>query len=133
MKKAFIVLLVLVMAFTFAGCKNKVPGMSRPKPVQILPKELSDPSGPALIVDTDGNGIVARSVEGNKPVFEEEHPAQHTADRVVKGTKMVVEAKPFDGYKFKKWTVNDKDYSTDTQITVTVDKDLNIMAYFDEK
>ncbi|MBR0308377.1 MAG: hypothetical protein IJH92_05750 [Mogibacterium sp.] len=86
----------------------------------------------SLIIETEGIGNIARTVEGTPLEFDDEYPPNQIIDHLVKGTTLTIGAKESeDGWKFAKWTVNGEDYSTDEQTTITADEDLQIMAVFE--
>lgn len=97
----------------------------------MLPDDVLDMDGPLVVINTEGIGNIARTVEGTDLVFDDEYPPSQIIDHLVKGTTLTIGAKPTeDDWEFVKWTVNGEDYSTDSETTVTADEDLQIVAVF---
>ena len=150
MKKSLIVLvsLLMVLSMVFAACsKNENQSAAEDQTVEdqtaedsseesegMLPDDVLDMNGPLVVISTEGLGNIARVVEGTPLEFNDEYPPSQIIDHIVKGTTLTIGAKPTeDDWEFVKWTVNGEDYSTDEQITVTADEDLQIVAVFEFK
>lgn len=93
--------------------------------------ESLDMDGFLVTIDTDGMGQVAHAEEGLTFAFDDEYPKQSTMDHVADGTKLVIGAKAYDGWRFVKWTLNGEDYAADEQFTYTVTEDAAFVAVFD--
>jgi hypothetical protein len=150
MKKSLVILLslLMVLSMAFAACsKSEDQSASEDQTAAdqtvddsskelegMLPDDVLDMNGPLVVISTEGIGNIARTVEGTDLVFDDEYPPSQIIDHLVKGTTLTIGAKPTeDDWEFVKWTVNGEDYSTDEQITVTADEDLQIVAVFEFK
>ena len=134
-------LMVLVMASVLGGCGSSKPASdegTEPEVERIsdtgeapFSDESLDMEGCLLRINTDGMGQIARAEQGRTLAFDEEFPTQSSADNLKEGTSVVIEAKPDEGWKFVKWTMNGEDYSTDEQFTYTVTEDVEFKAVFE--
>ncbi len=121
-KKLIVVSLLMVLVLVLAGC-----GSSEPE--EDASEEAA--AGYTVFINTEGMGQVAYSTDGETPAFDDEYPQQSAQVMVEPSGEIVLGAKADEEWKFIKWTMNDEDYSTDEQITVTVTADMNLVAYFD--
>ena len=117
MKKLLLLSIVVMMAL-FAGCAKK--------------EEQVDPADLCLVkVETDGIGLVAAAQEGETLEFDETMTSTSAYMNVPKGTVLTIGAKEsVDEFKFSKWTKNGEDFSTDYQVTVTIDEPTDFIAVF---
>ena len=117
MKKLLLITFALMMLL-MAGCTKK-----------------EDPAGTEDLVlikiETEGIGQIAVAKEGEELKFDEQYPTTSAYMNVDKGTVVSMAAKPqVDDYMFVKWTKDGADYSTEDQITVTVDAPMDFKAVF---
>ncbi len=82
-----------------------------------------------LHIGVDGVGSIAYAEEGEELVFDE-YPYQDTHVNLLDVTGVMMGARPGEGYKFVKWTKDGEDFSTEDQILVTVDADVEYIAVF---
>lgn len=143
-KKYFYPLIMLAILVVLSGCGNTSGQESTPDAADTsvdmmsgddddypISEESLDMNGYLVTINTEGLGQVARAEVGRKFAFDEEYPAQSTADHLAEGTKLLIGAKADDGWKFVKWTLNGADYSTDEQFEYTVTEDAEFVAVFD--
>ena len=125
LKTLSLIVLVFVGMVVLTGCKTKS--------VEVVSPSISNNStGVLLKINTEGLGQVKYFVnEENKTEFNDEYPTQSAATKVEENTKVVVEAKPNEGWKFVKWTKDGKKYSTDSKVELTVKKDIELVAVFE--
>ena len=116
--------------FNKAADSSETAAGSDEEDMPISPESL-DMNGYLVRLDTDGMGQVARAEEGRTLKFEDDYSVMSTADHLAEGTKLMIAAKPDDGYSFVKWTLNGDDYSTDEQTTYTVTEDADFVAVFE--
>ena len=86
-----------------------------------------------LRVNIEGQGQISIVEEGKEPVFSDETPYQSAAESTTPGKKFTVGAKAEENFNFIKWTLDGKDYSTENPVTVTVEKDMELIAVFEPK
>jgi hypothetical protein len=82
-------------------------------------------------INTEGVGQFAYAVEGEEVEFDEDFPTQSAVENLTEPRTYVIKAKPDEGWKFVKWTKDGKDFSTDEEITVDVDADVEYIAVFE--
>ena len=121
MKRILSLMLVLVMILALGACG----------------KEAAEPAGSeaddlvTIMVNIKGvDGNVAITDDGTEPELDPEFPAQSAYMNVEKGTVVKILAEPEEGYRFFKWTVDGKEYSTEPLITVTAEEDTEFIAEF---
>lgn len=117
MKKLLLLIAVMLLAMT--GCAKK--------------EEEATPSGDTVLIQvtTEGLGRIAVADGEETPEYDPEFPAQSSYMNITPGSKVTMLAVEDDPqYKFTKWTKDGADYSTDMQITVTVDADVAYVAVF---
>lgn len=116
--KKLLLLSIVVMMVLFAGCAKK--------------EETVDPADLCLVkVETDGIGLVAAAQEGETLEFDETMTSTSAYLNVPKGTVLTIGAKEsVDEFKFSKWTKNGEDFSTDHEVTVTIDEPTDFIAVF---
>jgi len=117
MKRIMTLLIVLIM-FVATGCSNKQEPVS--------PDELC-----LVKVETEGIGQIATAQGEEELVFDDEFPVTSSYMNVVAGTqvKMAVRQNNQD-WMFVKWKKDDADFSTEAEITVTVDEPVSYLAVF---
>ena len=109
---------ILLMLILISGCTKKQ-------------EPITDENGVLIRVNTEGIGIIALGVYGGDPEFDPEWPAQSAGAYVLPGDTAKIAAKESDeGWGFVKWKKNGVDYSTDPEITVTVDEEVEYVAVF---
>ena len=87
-------------------------------------------------INTEGMGQIAWAYEGETPEFDKDYPIQSAVVNGAYGQKIAIAADEdpsVKGFVFSKWTLDGKDFSTDKQIEVLVDKDAEYIAVFDAK
>jgi hypothetical protein len=82
-------------------------------------------------INTEGVGQFAYAVEGEEVEFDEDFPTQSAVENLTEPRTYVIKAKPDEGWKFVKWTKDGEDFSTDEEITVDVDADVEYIAVFE--
>ncbi len=82
-------------------------------------------------INTEGLGSFAYGLEGEEVEFDDEFPTQSAVDNLTEPRTYVIKAKPDEGYKFVKWTKDGEDFSTEPEITVDVDSDVEFIAVFE--
>lgn len=87
----------------------------------FVPMEMPEVTVVAHI-NTEGMGQIAYALEGEEPEFDDEYPAQSALLNLEGPETYVFAAKADEGSKFVKWTKDGEDYSTDAQITVTLEE-----------
>ena len=98
--------------------------------VACTPKSASNENG-TIDVSFDCNGggfLTAVDYKGNFLVGSE-NVSGYTINLLEPAT-YIVKANPNDGMMFAKWTKDDKDYSEDSEITITCDADAKYDAVF---
>ena len=117
--RKFLFLLVMVLCSSSALCNEPISDKS------------IDMNGFLVIINTEGSGQIARAEEGRTFKFNDEYPAQSSVDHLADGTKLVIGAKPADGWRFVKWTLNGEDFSNETLLHYTVKGNANFLAIFE--
>ena len=85
-----------------------------------------------LKLNTEGLGQVSYYVNNiNKKGFNDEYPNQSLYTRLKKGSKVTIDAKADDGWKFIKWTKDGKEYSKDSKLNITISEDSELIAVFE--
>lgn len=93
-----------------------------------MTKKLPTFSSKTLSVDIDFGGEISVTREGEESDFY----SQVHYETLKEGSVRIISAKENEGYKFSHWTLNGEEYSNDKTIKVTVNKDMEIVAHFDE-
>ncbi len=121
MKRILSLMLVLVMILALGACGKKAA-----EPAGSAAEDLV-----TIMVNIKGvDGNVAITDDGTEPEVDPEFPAQSAFVNVEKGTVVKILAEPEEGYHFFKWTVDGKEYSTESLITVTAEEDTEFIAEF---
>ncbi len=121
MKRILSLMLVLVMILALCACGKKAA-----EPAGSAAEDLV-----TIMVNIKGvDGNVAITDDGTEPEVDPEFPAQSAFVNVEKGTVVKILAEPEEGYHFFKWTVDGKEYSTESLITVTAEEDTEFIAEF---
>lgn len=81
-------------------------------------------------VNIVGMGQLAAAETGEELEFDEEFPAQSIVRNVAPGTQLTLAAKPDEGYKLVRWTLDGQEVSREEQITVTAEADGEYIAVF---
>ena len=84
-----------------------------------------------LRLNTDGLGEVTYANIGKQVKFDEEFPVQSVIETFKEPTKVVIAARPGEGWKFIKWTKAGADYSKDIQVEVEITSDMEFRAVFE--
>ena len=117
MKRIMTLLIVLIM-FVATGCSNKQEPVS--------PDELC-----LVKVETEGIGQIATAQGEEELVFDDEFPVTSSYMNVVAGTQVKMAARQNNqDWMFVKWKKDDADFSTEAEITVTVDEPVSYLAVF---
>lgn len=123
MKKAICLLLTLVMLLLLCACAQK--------PAEQKPTEAPE-AKIFVTVNTEGMGNID-TIEGETaPVINPEYPYQSTQINLAEPTVYTFLAWPQAGNLFVKWTKNGEDFSTEPQITVTLDESADFVAVFED-
>ena len=77
----------------------------------------------------DGNIVLVNDYEELK--FDEKNPMDSVIETAQIGFKYKIGAKANDGSKFVKWTLNNKDFSTEEIVTIEVNEDMDLVAIFE--
>ncbi len=108
-KKWLVVMLVSFLSvFVLFGC---LPSQSEDEEEQP-PEEYT-----LTMLEPDGNGTVVPTVGNHE--FEE-------------GTVVNIQATPDEGWEFIKWEVNNAEYSTNAETTLTMNEDKTVKAFFEK-
>ncbi|MBO6046578.1 MAG: hypothetical protein J6P61_02385 [Erysipelotrichaceae bacterium] len=126
MKRLLKVVMALMMCLSLAACSNNKGADASKTETSVADAALCP-----LHIDTEGLGQIAYAEEGKTPEFDDEYPAQSAMVKVAEGSKYVLAAKADEGFKFKKWTLDGKDYSTEDTITVEVTAEMKFVAVFE--
>ena len=95
-------------------------------------KKDSDKSRMVLKLNTSGLGQVSYYIdEDNKIEFDDEYPNQSTYTTFEGTVTVTIDAKADEGWKFIKWTKDEKDYSKDSKLDITISEDTELVAVFD--
>lgn len=84
----------------------------------------------AATVNTEGDGQIAYAKEGEELEFDDEFPSQSAYIGLAEAETYQFAAKPDEGWKFVKWTLNGEEYSRDPEITVEITEDSDFIAVF---
>jgi hypothetical protein len=87
-----------------------------------LGNEIIDIKSYTLTIQTPQNGTITVK-RGNEQVGGGSYD---------EGTVLTLTAIPNDGYQFVKWTKNGADAGTESTLTITMDSDVDIAAFFEE-
>ena len=124
MKKSLIMfLLVCAMVFALAGCGEKAESPA--------PDATPAPEYYMLLLNTEGRGQIAWAAEGEDLMFNDMFPKQSAQISVDDQTTYYIGARADEGSVFKKWTLNDKDFSAESVIAVQFSSDTVLVAVFD--
>lgn len=93
-------------------------------------EQTPEPIG-VMKINTEGLGSFAYGLVGEEVEFDDEFPTQSAVENLTEARTYVIKAKPDEGYKFVKWTKDGKDFSTEPEIEVEVDSDVEFIAVFD--
>ena len=99
-------------------------------------QEAAETSGEAsgdvvtIQVNIEGMGQLAAAEPGEELEFDEEFPAQSIFRNVAPGTELTLAARPDEGYKLVRWTLDGQEVSREEQITVTAEADGEYIAVF---
>lgn len=122
----------LVVTVSYDGEKNIKLEIENGKTYILEPLDLPEAAFSAT-VNTKGDGAIAYAKEGEEPEFDEEYPSQSAYIGLAEAETYVFAARPEEGWKFVKWTLNGNDYSTDEKITVNITEDSEFVAVFGRK
>ena len=84
----------------------------------------------AVSVNTEGWGQIAYAKGTDTPEFEDDFPSQSAYIGLAEAETYTFAAKPDEGWKFLKWTLNGAEYSKDAQITLEITGDTELVAVF---
>ena len=85
-----------------------------------------------VTVNTEGMGNIDTAEGETAPVIDPEYPYQSTQINLAEPTVYTFLAWPQAGNLFVKWTKNGEDFSTEPQITVTLDESADFVAVFED-
>ena len=122
MKKAFALLIGIIILFSFAACGSSEDDASA--------DGASAGDMIVLSINTDGMGQIAYAHEGEELIFNDEFPVQSAQENLTEPTTFVLSARPVEDWQFETWTKDGEDDSTDEEITVDVDASAEYIAYF---
>ena len=122
----FIVLVLFVSLFVLVGCRNNKQDNKS--------EEAIDSKGDIyLLLETEGLGQVSYYIDDVRKIdFNDERPNQQVYIKLDKAENVKINCKADAGYKFVKWTKDNKDYSTDSELEITVSGTTELTAVFDE-
>lgn len=116
MKKLLTLFIVLIM-FMVTGCTRKE---------EPIIDDLY-----TISIETEGLGQIATALGDEEITFDDEFPVTSAYMNAPAGTQVKMAAKQSDQeWMFVKWKKNDMDFSTETEITVTVDEPVSYVAVF---
>ena len=114
MKRMILILVIGILLFT--GCSKK-----------------QDDKRMVLRLNTEGMGQVAYYASlVNQKDFDDEHPSSFLQTTLSKKTKVTIDAKASEGWKFVEWKDDNKKYSDKNKIEITVTKDTELTAVFEK-
>ena len=82
----------------------------------------------SLKIEAEGGGEITSANESEELGDEYYSSIRETS---IKGKTIKVKAQPYNFYKFVRWTLNDEEYSTDEETTVTLAGDTKLVAVFE--
>ena len=82
----------------------------------------------SLKIEAEGGGEITSANESEELGDEYDSSIIETSQ---KGKTIKVKAQPYNFYKFVRWTLNDEEYSTDEETTVTLAGDTKLVAVFE--
>lgn len=117
-----VIFTLFAFVFTLTGCNKKSNKNTN----------VNDGKGKYyLLLETEGLGQVSYYIdESKKADFDDEYPSQQAYIILNGKTKVTINAKADSGSKFVKWTKDNKDYSTDSKLEITVDDATELTAVF---
>lgn len=127
-KKILLSILLLLTIISVTGCKKKVEEKENDNGTEI---SSSVKGSLYLLLNTDGEGQISYYIdENNKVEFSDEYPKQQAYTKLEEETKVTIDAKADDGWKFEKWTKDGKKYSSDSKIDLTISEGTELTAVF---
>ena len=87
----------------------------------------------SVTVNTEGFGEIAYAKEGEEIAFDDEYPSQSAYIGLEGPETYTFAARPDEGYKFRKWTVNGETISKDPEVTLEITEDTELIAVFGPK
>ena len=88
---------------------------------------------PLVKIRTEGPGEIAFTEDGSEPVFDEEYPFSTGFFYVMDDGVYRIATRATEGGKFVKWTNNGEDYSSDEELTIETDEDMDLVAVYDNE
>lgn len=122
----------LIVTVSYSGDKDVKVEIENGKTYIMTPWDIPEAAFSAT-VNTKGDGEIAYAKEGEEPEFDDEFPSQSAYIGLAEAETYVLAAKPDEGWKFVKWTLNGNDYSKDEKITVKISEDSEFIAVFGRK
>ena len=116
-KKVLSLFILLVINILITGCK----------------KNNSYEENWTLNINVEGMGQIAYALDNEELIFNDEFPVQSAQIIDFSELKIKISAKPDNGYKFVKWVMDSKDYSTEQQIEIAINEDTELQAIFDKE
>jgi len=114
MKKILIAIFSILVLLSFTGCDNKE-------------EKVEEKQKYSVTINTLGKGTFVYSVN-NEDMIE---ASLITLD-IEEGSVLSVKMLPTGEYKFVRWLNHEKEYSTNTDIEVTIKSDMNLIAELDK-
>lgn len=84
-------------------------------------------------INTKGDGEIAYAKAGETPEFDDEFPSQSAYIGLAEAETYTLSARPEEGWKFVKWTLNGEDLSAEATVTVEITEDSEFVAVFGRK
>ncbi len=115
MKKLLLVLLMGVLVLGLTGCKKEEKKTTY-----------------KVSATTEGMGQIAYTEDGGVLSFSDENPIQSLQLDIEENTLLVFDAGPDEGNHFVRWLVDGEEYTTELQMNIRIDKNMEIVAVFEE-
>ena len=86
-----------------------------------------------ITINVDGLGEIAYAGPGEEFKFDDEYPFQSAVINIAEPATYTIGARPDEGYRFVKWTLNGEDYSTEEIFTVELSENSDFVAVFEQE
>ena len=114
MKKVLIVVFSILILLSLTGCSDKEENVKEKQKYFVT-------------INTIDKGSFIYSVNDG-----EKTEASLITLEIEEGSKLSIKTFPNDGFKFVRWLNNDKAYSSNKDLVVTVKSNMNLMGEFDK-